>query len=285
MLRTLSLLVICTVVGYGQTQPVSIPFTTNSEGMVKIPATFSGVEVRAIFDTGGGLDILAPSVLKQMHAQPAGVFTGFRMSAERLDIPLYTIASVRIGPFEKKNVTVGVLDMLDKVGIQAMIGMADLREQAFTIDFMHKQLVFETAKSLRQRHAKGDFVPLRVDDLRGIVLDLFAEFSFGKATGLCEIDTGDPGNAVNTRFMEALGIDKESQSVEKVTTKSFTGAERTRYKTTLPQLGFRSSPASAMKDAPVAFSDITFDCVIGIDYYRDKVLTFDIAHRELIVAR
>jgi hypothetical protein len=25
--------------------------------------------------------------------------------------------------------------------------------------------------------------------------------------------------------------------------------------------------------------------VIGIDYYRDKVLTFDIVHRELIVAR
>jgi hypothetical protein len=267
------------------TAQTTIPFETNTEGMVKIPATIGGVELRAVLDTGGGLDILAPSVLKELPSQPAGFFAGFRMSGERIDLPLYTVSSVRIGSFEKKNVTVGVLDVLDKVGIQAMIGMSDLREQPFTIDFVHKQFVLETQRSLRQRRTKGAVVPLRADDLRGIVVDLFAEFSFGKATGLCEIDTGDPGNAVNIRFMEVLGIDKDSKSVEKITGKTITGAERTRYKTAVPELGFKAAPGSATKNAPVAFSDIIFDCVVGIEYYRDKVLTFDIARRELIVER
>jgi hypothetical protein len=285
MIRAFFLSLICTVFGFGQTQPTTISFETNTEGMVKIPAAFGGVEVQALLDTGSGIDLLAPSILKQVAAKPAGVFAGFRMSGERVDLPLYTISSVRLGPFEKKNVTVGLFEALDKVGIPAIIAMPTLRDQPFTIDFVHKQLLLETAQSLRQRRTAGDVVSLKVDDDRGIMLDLFAEFSIGKATGLCEIDTGNPGNAVNSRFMDALGIDKESKSVEKSTIKTITGVERTRYKTTVPELGFRSSPGSAKKDAPVAFSDIIFDCVIGIDYYRDKVLTFDIAHRQLIVAR
>lgn len=285
MIRIPALFLICTVLGFGQAGPTTIPFETNTEGMVKIPATFGGVEVQALLDTGGGIDILAPSVVKKMSAQPAGVFAGFRMSGERVDLPLYTIASVRVGPFEKKNVTIGVLDILDKVGIPAMIGMPTLRNQPFTIDFVHKQLVLETPESLRQRHTAGDVVSLKVDDDRSIMLDLFAEFSFGKATGLCEIDTGNPGNAVNSRFMDSLGIEKDGKSVEKFTGKTITGAERTRYKTTIPELGFKAAPGSARRNAAVSFSDIIFDCVIGIDYYRDKVLTFDIAHRELIVQR
>lgn len=285
MLRTLLLLLICSVCGFGQTTRATIPFETNTEGMVKIPAAFGGVEVQALLDTGSGIDLIAPSVLKKISAKRAGSFAGFRMSGERVDLPLYTIGSVRIGPFEKMNVTVGLFEVLDKVGIPAIIGMPTLREQPFTIDFAHKQLVLETPPSLQQRRSAGDVVKLQVDDDRGIMLDLFAEFSFGKATGLCEIDTGNPGNAVNSRFMDALGIDKDSNSVEKSTIKTITGVERTRYKTTVAELGFGSSPGSAKKDAPVAFSDIIFDCVIGIDYYRDKVLTFDIAHRELIVAR
>jgi len=285
MIRTFFLFLICSALAFGQAQPTTIPFETNAEGMVKVPATFGGVEVQALLDTGSGIHLIAPSVLKKLAAKPAGIFSGFRMSGERVDLPLYTIPSVRIGPFEKKNVTVGLFAILDKVGIPAIIGMPTLREQPFTIDFIHKQLVFETPQSLSQRRSAGDVVNLQVDDDRGIMLDLFAEFSFGKATGLCEIDTGNPGNAVNSRFMDALGIDKDSQSVEKSTIKTITGVERTRYKTTVAQIGFESSPSSAKKDAPVAFSDIIFDCVIGIDYYRDKVLTFDIAHRELIVAR
>lgn len=285
MLRTLLLFLICSVFGFGQTQPTTIPFETNTEGMVKVPATFGGVEVQALLDTGSGIDLIAPSLLKKVPAKPAGFFAGFRMSGERVDLALYTIPSIQIGPFEKKNVTVGLFEVLDKVGIPAIIGMPTLRDQPFTIDFIHKQLVLETPQSLRQRRTAGDVVSLKVDDDRGIMLDLFAEFSFGKATGLCEIDTGNPGNAVNSRFMDALGIDKESKSVEKSTIKTITGVERTRYKTTVPELGFKASPGSAKKDTPVAFSDIIFDCVIGIDYYRDKVLTFDIAHRELIVQR
>lgn len=263
----------------------TLPFTTNSEGMVHVPAEIGGVSVEAVLDTGAGIDLVAPSVFKKMKAQPAGIYSGFRMSGERLDIALYTVSAVRIGSFEKKNVTLGVLDVLDKVGMQAIIGMNDLQEQPFTIDFVRKKLVFETQKSLSERRRNGSIVPLRTDEYRGIVLDLFAEFTIGNASGLCEIDSGDPGTAVNTRFMDLLGIDKGSKSVEKVTTKSITGAERVRYKTTVPQLAFKTVPDRAKTDARVAFSDIIFDCVVGLDFYADKVLTFDIARRELIVGR
>ena len=286
MLRILiAFLLVSPVLSHSQAQPVTISFETNSEGMIKIPVAFAGVETRAFLDTGAGLDIVAPSVFKKMQGRPAGFLAGFRMSGERMDIALYTIDSVRIGPFEKKNVTIGVLDVLDKIGIQAMVGMTDLREQPFTIDFVHKRLTFEAAKSLRERSLQGTTVLLRMDDVRGVSLDLFAEFSFANASGWCEMDTGDPGTAVNTRLMEPLGIDQEGNTVEKVVTKNISGLERVRYKATVPALTFKGVPSSARKDAPVAFSDIIFDCVVGVDFYRDKVLTFDLAHRRLIVGQ
>jgi hypothetical protein len=41
-------------------EPAAIPFTTNSDGMVLMPARISGTEIQVIFDTGAGIDVFAP---------------------------------------------------------------------------------------------------------------------------------------------------------------------------------------------------------------------------------
>ena len=149
-------------------KPVSIPFTTNSDGMVILPATVGGsVPMHVIFDTGAGLDVLAPSLIEKVHGKPAGQFTGFRMTGERLDIPLFIVPELSVGPVRKENALVGSWDVLDKLHLDGIISLNDFRQQPVTFDFVKKVVIFETPESLTQRRATETSVPVKFDDQRG----------------------------------------------------------------------------------------------------------------------
>ena len=198
------------------TQPTSVPFTTNSDGMVIVPATLgTDISVHVILDTGAGLDVLAPSLIEKLHGKPAGQFSALRMTGEHLDIALFTIAELSVGPVVRKNVLVGTWDVLDKFPLDGIISLSDFRQQPFTIDFANKAFIFETPKSLAAGRKVATVSPLQFDDFRGIALDSFSRFLFGNQTGLCEVDTGSPTATVSIRYMSALGIDKDSANVHK----------------------------------------------------------------------
>jgi hypothetical protein len=197
-------------------KPVSIPFTTNPDGLVIVPATVGGtIPIHVIFDTGAGLDALATSLVERLHGKPSGQFSAFRMTGERLDIPLFIIPELSIGPMVKKDAVVASWDVLDKWHLDGIISVNDFRQQPFTFDFTNKVLVFETPKTLVQRRAQGKSSPLQFHDQRGIALDLFAQFLIGDLPGQCEIDTGSPSATVSMRYMASLGIDKDRKDVRK----------------------------------------------------------------------
>ena len=130
-------------------KPVEIPLTISPEGLVMVPATLGGtLSAHVIFDTGAGMDVLAPSVIEKLHGAPAGKFTAFRMWGDRLDVPLFTVSEISVGPVVKTNALVGSWEMLDQLHLQGIVSVNDFREQPFTLDFVNKVMVFETAKSL-----------------------------------------------------------------------------------------------------------------------------------------
>lgn len=264
---------------------VSLPFTTNSDGMVIVPAMLGGtIPMHVILDTGAGLDVIAPSLIEKVHGRSAGQFTGFRMWGERLDIALFIVPEISVGPVVKKQTLVGTWDVLDQLHLDGIIAVNDFRRQPFTLDFANKQLVFETEKSLRKRKADESIAPLQMDDERGITLDLFSQFTFGKQTGQCEIDTGSPGANINTRYMGDLGIDKDAKGVRKQEQKTITGAKVVHYWTTLPQISLAAAPQVSLAPARVSFSDTIYDCVIGVDFWHNRAVTIDIPDRQLIVS-
>ncbi len=267
-----------------KSKPVSIPFTTNSDGMVILPATVGGtLPVHVIFDTGAGLDVLAPSLVEKVHGKPAGQFTGFRMTGERLDIPLFIVPELSIGPVKKKDALVGSWDVLDKLHLDGIISLNDFRQQPVTFDFVKKVVIFETPESLAQRRATETSAPVKFDDQRGITLDLFAEFLIGDQPNLCEIDTGSPTATVNTRYMQPLGIEKDGKDVRKIERRTVAGATQIRYDTTLSQLSLAAAPQISLAHPRVGFSDIIYDCVIGLDFWAGKALTIDIPGRQIFV--
>lgn len=287
MTRTASILCVLLITSplFARPKPVSIPFTTNSDGMVIVPATLAAtIPMHVILDTGAGLDVIAPSLIQKVHGKPAGQFTGFRMWGERLDIALFVVPEISVGPVVKKDALVGTWDLLDQLHLDGIISVNDFRRQPFTLDFANKQLIFETEKSLAKRKTDGSLAPLQMDEQRGITLDLFSQFAFGKQTGQCEIDTGSPQATISTRYMADLGIDKDSKDVRKKEHKTVGGATVAVYWTTLPQISLAAAPQVALAPAQLSFSDIIYDCVIGVDFWHDRALTIDIPDRQLTIS-
>jgi hypothetical protein len=266
-------------------KPVEIPFTISPEGLVMVPATLGGtISAHVIFDTGAGMDVLAPSVVDKLHGTPAGKFTAFRMWGDRLDIPLFTVSEISVGPVVRSNVVVGAWDMLDQLHLEGIVSVNDFRQQPFTLDLVNKVLVFETAKSLTQRRKTGKTSPLKFDERRDITLDIFSDFLIGNQTGQCEIDTGSQNATVATRFMAPLAIDKDGKDVQKREQKDSAGVTTARYKTTVQKIALADAPQIAIANAATTFADIIYDCVVGLDFWLGKVLTVDIPGRQLIVS-
>ena len=269
-----------------KSKPVSIPFTTNSDGMVILPATIGGtLSAHLIFDTGAGLDILAPSLIEKVHGKPAGQFTGFRMTGERLDIPLFVVPEFSVGPMEKKNALVGSWDLLDKMHLDGIVSLNDFRQQPVTFDFVNNVVIFETTNSLPQRHAASTSASMKFDDQRGITLDVFADFLIGDQPGQCEIDTGSPSATVSSRYMARLGVEKDGKGVRKIERRTVAGGMQTRYDTSLPQISLAEAPQISLAPAPASFSDIIYDCVVGLDFWSGKALTVDIPGRKILVSK
>ena len=267
-------------------KPVSLQFTTNDDGMVIVPITLgNAVQAHVFIDTGAGLDVFAPSLIEKAHGRPTGQFTGFRENGERLDLPLFVIPELRVGPIVRKNALVGSWAVFDKMHFDGIISMSDFRHQPFTFDFPHKQVVFESEKSLQERLHAGDKVPLKFDDFRGIALDMFGEFEIGGKPGLCELDTGSPGSIISTRYMAPLGIDENGKDVEKKVRKNIAGVTTTSYGATVPEIALAAAPGVKQVRPKVEFSDIIYDCAIGIHFWSGRPLTVDIPQRELVVGQ
>lgn len=263
----------------------AIAFTTNPDGMPIIPATAGeATPLTLILDTGAGLAVLAPSVIEKVHGIPAGQFTGFRMTGERLDIPLFTIPRLVIGPMEKKEVLVGSWEVLDKLHIDGIVSLRQFKDQPFTLDFGNKMLTFETTKTLAQRRADAVVSPIQLDEFRGVSLDMFSQFLLAGRPGQCEIDTGSPISTVSTRYMHPLGIEPDSKDVRKVERKTIAGAPEIRYDTRLSEIALAASPKMDILHPQISFVDVIYDCVVGVDFWSGKALTVDIPDRQIMVS-
>ena len=82
-------------------KPASVPFTTNPDGLVIVRAIVGGtISIDVIFDT-----------------------------SERVDVPLFVIPELSVGPMVKKDALVGSWDVLDKFHFDGIISANDFRRQ------------------------------------------------------------------------------------------------------------------------------------------------------------
>ncbi|HTY06989.1 MAG TPA: aspartyl protease family protein [Gemmatimonadales bacterium] len=261
----------------------AIPFTVDSNDMIRVPVMVGDSARSLIFDTGAGIDVLAPSLIASLHGEPAGWLDAFRMTGERLHIRLFRISRIAIGSFTARDVIVGSADFLDQMGIPGIISLNEFRARAVTLDLTENVLTVESPLTLRARRASGRVVSLRGDDLRGLSIDAFADFLIGGVRGQCVIDTGSQGPTVSTRYFAPLGIDSTGPGVRVRRSTTIAGATQVRFVTDLPGVALAGAPEFARPPGRATFSDIIYDCVVGLDWWKGRIVTFDLAARQLIV--
>lgn len=197
---------------------------------------------------------------------------------------MFIIPELTVGPVIKKDVLVAAWDVLDKFHLDGIVSLNDFRRQPITFDFANKRLIFETERSMRRRRATGAASSLQLDDERGISLDIFTQFLLVDQPSQCLIDTGSPNATISTRYMNPLHIDKNSNDVHKHEGTTIAGAKELRWGTSVAEISLAASSQIKLAPARVSFSDIIYNCVVGVDFWHDRAVTIDIANRQLIVS-
>ena len=269
-----------------QTSLRSIPFTVSTDtGLLMIPVAVNGDQTTPfVLDTGAGVSVLSQGLVDKLGGRATGQFTGFRLTGERLDLRLFTIPELRVGPVLLRNVLVAGWSGLDQFHLAGMISLNFFRDQPFTLDFRSHQLVIETVAGLAARQRHGSIVPVKIDDMRGISIALFAPFKLDGHAAQCEVDTGSQPYIFASRYMDMLGLTAHSSGVQESGHTSVLGKNELRYRASASSLQLDDTQISTEGKPSILFEDIIYDCNVGIDFWKNRVVTFDVPHRKMVVA-
>ena len=85
--------------------------------------------------------------------------------------------------------------------------------------------------------------------------------------------------------MTMLGLTPQSGGVQELVHKSIVGTDEIRYAATVSSLRLNNKQAGEEKRPSVLFENIIYDCNIGLRFWESSVVTFDVPHQQIIVAR
>jgi hypothetical protein len=251
-----------------------LPVELNPDGMMTVKAAGRGQpEGLFVIDLGSGIEVLSSAYAQRVGRSSPGFFTGFRSTGERADAARVRIAPIVLGPITTPADAV-VWPGLDADSIAGLISARTFARTPVTLDFLNRQLVFETPGSLAARARLGVSLPLKTDALRDMALDLFLDFDLGGGqVGTCEIDTGSQAIDVHLRYVPALGISRDS------------GAGEQSFRAHLPaNLAPVGAPQLQLERPTVRFGNYIYDCIIGTRFWSQVALTLDIPHRRVILS-
>jgi len=260
---------------------------------MRVEATLAGgVRTRLILDTGGGVTLLSPGLCRKVGCTPDGSTSGKRMSGQELHIPLSRVPSITVAGHRVDNARVAVLDtdslLHPELGVEGFAALDLFRDQPFTLDYPARRVILENAASLRERRAAGRSVKIRVEqDGPSTVVFLPMELAKHTPPLEMEIDSGSQSLILDQRFMAALGIDPSAAGVKRVEGKDETGHGYTRFFSALPRaLAVKGAESvTAPRGSKVMFQRIIHDGLIGQNFLRETIVTFDLAKSQLIFAK
>jgi hypothetical protein len=248
------------------------------------------VDARFILDTGIGLNLISRSFCARRGYATSGTASGKRMSGQQVSVPLARLRSLEVAGRREEDVPVGVFDMSALpaafAGIDGFLSLTFFERRPFTLDPARGVLVLESDRSLAARLATGASVPVRIDrtpDTLGLFLEMDVA---GGSPAVLEVDTGSDALILNTPYLERLGFDPAGPDV-----RTFRGTDETGHPYVRRVAKMRTpifpptAPAMRVADSPVIFQDVIYDGLVGHAYFRHFVVTYDLAHARMVLAR
>jgi hypothetical protein len=268
-----------------------IPFELLPSGHIQVKAKVDGVVGNFIFDTGAGLTVFTRAFFdKLQHTRPQdGGFTGFRATGERVDFDLFTVQDFEMGSVKRPQEQVSYLD-INLGGLDGIISLKPLEQQAFTLDFDKKVIRLETAAGLSALRKTRKVIPVELEEHRGIALDIFARFKVNDTLNLLlSLDSGAGKDVYrfNAKYMQRLGINpNDTLLVKRKERKSEINAAHvsSTYTTTIQQLAPAAVPGVSVSNPRVQFVEgLIYDGIIWINWLGTQI-TVNLPGKELLVA-
>lgn len=184
-----------------------------------VHAVVGGHAATMLFDTGGGLTMLSPSLAAKIGCRPWGRLTGYRMTGELIDVQQCNDVDVTIGTYHVRAPVVGVLD-LNKflppgaAPVDGAIALDLFDGHAMTIDFGRNAVILETAQSLRARTRSAREGKLRIErQLQGAALDVHVAAATPRGSVWLQLDSGNGGALLVSKTVAPLvGLDATRQA-------------------------------------------------------------------------
>jgi hypothetical protein len=279
----------------GDAVPEGVPFKYIGGHIMTVPVRLSdNIGTTFIFDTGAGVSLISQKLADKLHCATTGTHSGQRMSGQTLQMPTCAVSSLRFGSCVQKNVPVGIWNMTGFIpdtaefaGIEGFLSLNYFKNVPFTIDYPRKRFYIENEQSMKVRHENGVVVPVVADSKDNVEYTISVRVSVSKVvSALAVVDTGSGSLILDEKFMKRLGVDPDGKVVEAVDGTDETGNKYRRYFTTLPEaIHLTEAPKISQMHPRVQFQKIIHDGLIGDSFLSQFVVTYDLAHSQLIFAR
>lgn len=245
----------------------TIPLTTYLGQSWAINTRLHDRDETFLFDTGGGLTIITPEVAAEIGCKPWGQITGFRMRGDRVDARRcddvgFLASGVKLGVPSAGVFDFSVLLPKDAPPLAGAIGLDAFAGKILTIDFIKRELVVETPKSLSERIKGAHEVPVRfAREAGGLALVAFVPVETPAGRLWMEFDCGSDAPLMVGRHAAALlGLDPDKKGDQPVRAALAGGVPL---------------PASAI------VGDYIVDGNIGAPAMKNWVVTLDLAKQRL----
>lgn len=185
-----------------QSRPTTIALSPYLGVLWSFEAELGGKQHVFLFDTGGGITVLTPESARDIGCAPWGQLTGFRMRGDRVDMARCDGVTVRSGGAALTTATAGVFDFSkllpkDAPPLAGSIALDSFAGKIVTIDLGHRQIILETAASLKRRIAGAREVELHLaGEVQGHAVTPFLAVQTPKGKVWLEIDTGSNSSVI-----------------------------------------------------------------------------------------
>lgn len=210
-------------------------------------------------DTAGGLTVISPVLAKEIGCRPWGVVTGFHMTGTKISAPRCDSLHMRWGNVPLTSPVVAVMEVgSPDTPIDGLLALDAFAGKTITIDFARRELVIESAASVKSRVGGAIEVPAHLArEIGGIALSVFIEAPTSKGPVRLELDSGNGGTILVSRaLLELLGLQDRGDK-----------AQQGRF-TIAPGVD-----ASGLIFSP----DLVIDGNLGMPFLKDWVVIMDLA--------
>ncbi|RYD44362.1 MAG: hypothetical protein EOP63_05820 [Sphingomonadales bacterium] len=234
-------------------------------------AKIGGAERKLLFDTGGGLTLLHPDVLKAANCQLWGRMTGFRMFGQRGDGPRcnavdLNVAGIALRPPVLGPIDLGLLNPAD-AELEGIASLNMFEGRTITLNLGEGEIIVESPASLDERiRAMQPFRVRLKREVEAVALAVMAEVDTRRGPIWMELDSGNGGTVLIAKHnAELFGLDPKEEGRQSVRFDVADGVE------------IRSDHAFT--------PDMIMDGNLGMPFLHNWIITVDLAAGRAWIAR